>query len=573
MCLRRHCFLWLVLLSFLAPSLHAQNAPAKPAGDLPAIKSEVRIVLVDVVVTKGKGEPIPGLHKEDFQVLEDGQPQTISFFEEHKGPAPTQAKLPPMPANTFTNYPTTKTTDSINVLLLDMLNTPPRDQVYAREQMIKYLQNVQPGTRLAIFTLGSRLRMVLGVTANVSGLLTAFDNKKAETGPQSSRLAPTGAEDKHVIDAMVINQAAPAAIAALKDFQADFGAYLVDSRVKITLQAFQYIARYLSTFEGRKNLMWVSGSFPIAIFPTAGPRRRYQGEIQQTADLLTADQVAVYPIAAGGVDTNSTYDPDNDGKSPGEDNTSRGSRQVAMETLAQDTGGKAFYNTNGLSEALTDAVKNGAMYYTLTYTPTEAKMDGKYRRIQVKSLSGEYKLAYRRGYYAENAKIEQAADHTLSDDPLLPLVGFGMPDFAQILYKIRVLPTNPQPAPDASRAGINTELKGPMVRYGLDFAVSVHDLWLQTSPDGVRRGNIEVTFVAYDRTGKPLNLVSDSRKIALQPQVYAALQQKGLQLHGEIDVPEGDVYLRTGIYDLNSSKVGTLGIPLSNVATPKAAAN
>jgi VWFA-related protein len=573
MCLRRHCFLWLVLLSFAAPSLHAQNAPPKPAGDLPAIKSEVRIVLVDVVVTKGKGEPIPGLHKEDFQVLEDGQPQTISFFEEHNGPAPTQAKLAPMPANTFTNYPTTKTADSINVLLLDMLNTQPKDQAYARTQMIKYLQNVQPGTRLAIFTLGSRLRMVMGVTANVSGLLTAFDNKKAETGPQSSRLRPTDSEDKQVIDAMVMNQAAPAAIATLKDFQADFGAYLVDSRVKITLQAFQYIARYLSTFEGRKNLMWVSGSFPIAIFPTPGPRRQYQGDIQQTADLLTADQVAVYPIAAAGLDTNSVYNPDNDAKAPGEDNAARGSKQVAMETLAKDTGGKAFYNTNGVSEALGDAVKNGARYYTLTYTPTQTKMDGKYRRIQVKSLSGEYKLAYRRGYYAENAKIEQAGDRTLSDDPLLPLVGFGMPDFAQILYKIRVLPMNPQPAPDAARAGINTELKGPLVRYGLDFAVSVHDLWLQTSPDGIRRGNIEVTFIAYDRTGKPLNLVSDSRKIALQPQVYAALQQKGLQLHGEIDVPAGDVYLRTGIYDLNSSKAGTLGVPLGNVAAPKAAAN
>ena len=125
---------------------------------------------MDVVVTNGKGEPPPGLRKKDFQILEDGTPHTISVFEEHKGVPPTQVKLPPMPPNVFTNYPTAESADSVNLLLLDALNTEPKNQIYVREQMIKYLRNVQPGTCLAIFTLGSRLRMVKEFTTDSSGL-------------------------------------------------------------------------------------------------------------------------------------------------------------------------------------------------------------------------------------------------------------------------------------------------------------------------------------------------------------------------------------------------------------------
>src|SRR6185437_7171310 len=115
-----------------------------------------------------------GLRKQDFKVLEDGKPQKISFFEEHKGVATTQVKLPPMPTGVYTNFPTTKSADSVNVLLLDSLNTEPRDQVFVHKQMIKYLQNVPPGTRLGIFTLGSRLRMIKGISADSSGMLAAL---------------------------------------------------------------------------------------------------------------------------------------------------------------------------------------------------------------------------------------------------------------------------------------------------------------------------------------------------------------------------------------------------------------
>ena len=120
--LQRCWLLGLVLLASGVSLSPAQSAPGT-AGQSPVIKSEVRIVLVDVVVTQGKGEPVAGLRKENFQVSEDGRPQTVSFFEEHKFAPPKPVTLPAMPPNVFTNYPAVKTADAVNVLLLDSLNT------------------------------------------------------------------------------------------------------------------------------------------------------------------------------------------------------------------------------------------------------------------------------------------------------------------------------------------------------------------------------------------------------------------------------------------------------------------
>ena len=103
--------------------------------------------------------------------------------------------------------------------------------------------------------------------------------------------------------------------------------------------------------------------------------------------------------------------------------------------------------------------------------------------------------------------------------------------------------------------------------------IAAHDVKLQSAPDGVRTGNIEVPLVAYDHLGKPVNLVIKKIPIRMQPKIYEALLQVGFQLHEEIDLPNGEVFLRTGIYDLVSSNAGTLGTPRKVVTTPAAAAN
>jgi len=305
--------------------------------------------------------------------------------------------------------------------------------------------------------------------------------------------------------------------------------------------------------------MWISGTFPLTFFPETNPRgghSKYQSEIRQTADLLTADQVAVYPISATGLGGEEATHSDELGR-PTRDEHSELAEQISMEALAQDTGGKPFYNTNDLSSAMKEAINIGSHYYTLTYTPSNIKTDGKFRRIEVKGINRSYKLAYRRGYYRENPETESAVERNVASDPLLPLMSFGMPDFAEILYKVRVA---------ALPGDISTDPTKSVVRYGVDFAVSPQDVKLETDAGGVRSGSIEVAVIAYGYDGKALNTVSKKIPIRLQPDVFAAMQRVGFQLHEEIDLPKADVFLQTGIYDLMAHHAGTLEIPLHVVA-------
>jgi VWFA-related protein len=591
--------LGLVPLLLVFP-LHSQTAAPDSGNTVATIKSKVRLVLVDVVVTNGKGDAVTGLQKQDFEILEDGRPQIISTFEEHHGAPPTQIKVPPMPPHVYTNFPVTQTADSVNVLLLDALNTPSRDQSYVHSQMIKYMKTIPPGTRVAIFTLASRLRMLQGVTTDSSELLAVLN--RAQAGPQQSPLLPSNAEadaDQRMIDFMIENSSGPGGTAptlamaavdpinAMKQFLADTAAFQTEQRVGITLQALQQLARYLSTVPGRKNVIWFSGSFPSGILPNSDlvdpftSADTFQQDIRKTTDLLTAGQVALYPIGAEGLAPDRAFEAN--AQEIGEKRPSlamqdqvkhlqtgevaRDSNHSSMDQLAKDTGGQAFYNTNGLNDALTRVVNNGTRYYSLAYSPSNPTMDGKYRRIQVKLLKGKDNLAYRRGYYADDLQTVLAAGQKPDTDPLLMLMGRNLPDYSQILYKIKVVPSNPQPAPDAPRIGSNLDLKGPFTRYGVDFAIAPQDLKLDPTPDGGRHGNIEIVLLAYDREGKPLNFVVTKGDVNLDAKLYESVQKVGLQIHKEIDVPQQYIYLRTGIYDLKSNTAGTLGVPLIDAVT------
>jgi VWFA-related protein len=560
--------IWPVFLLFAVAPIPAQTnqsqAPTS-SGQIPTIRTEARIVLVDVVVTQGKGEPVVGLHKQDFQVREDGNAQTISSLEEHTGGTVSPVALPPMPPDVYTNYPTIRTTDSINVLLLDSVNTQATDQVYVQPQMVKYLRAelaAPKGARLAIFTLGQSLRMVRGFTADSTASLKTLIDPKSGT---EAKFEPQMASPHRIASENLVCDGirSPAGQAACRDFMSEERAERTGDRIAMTLQAFQALAHYLSQFPGRKNVMWISDSFPISFFPDAGrrgsPRKEYRGDIRQTVELLAAEQVAVYPISARALTAEENTHSDQYGRPINEGLGDASFDQIAMEMLARNTGGRAFYNTNDLSNAMTEAINSGSNYYTIAYSPTNTKADGKFRRIELKTTNSNYKLAYRRGYYAENPQIEQAPEPKAPSDLLLPLMSFGMPDFAEILYKVRVGILQGSDTADPTK---------PVVRYGLDFAILPQDVKLESGADGTHSGGLEVAVIAYDSDGKVLNAISKKIPIRIQPDVFAKIQRVGFQLHEEIDLPRSDVFLQTGIYDIRANHAGTLGIPLHVVATP-----
>ncbi len=416
----------------------APPAPALAASDIPAqtpvFRTGARDVVVDVVVSKGNGDPVSGLGRQDFTIAEDGKPQTIDFFEEHNATdvaESTPPVMPSLPRGAVTNVPPAAGGDAVNVLLIDTLNTEPQDQTYVQKQITEFLKKAKPGTRMAIFLLGSKLRFVQGFTSDTSLLLAALNDKQNGMEAQKNGLSRSdAADDQADITNLQAMRASPFGIDALQKAQGDARARDYAARASMTFEALNAIAHYLAGVQGRKNLIWFSGSFPVVIFPSAEQRRNIEknpalpgflGKVKQTENLFTVAQISVYPISAQGMMMEHFAEADSISPVPSPSGVGhigglasdanmspysagaaeRAGAMDAMEQLAASTGGKAFFNTNDLNQAIEHAISDGEHYYTIAYSPTDTKMDGNYRAIDVK-VAGKYKLAYRHGYNAED---------------------------------------------------------------------------------------------------------------------------------------------------------------------------
>jgi VWFA-related protein len=599
----------LLIASWLPAQPPAPKAMEPASGNQPAIptlQANSHAVVVDIVVTKGKDEPIIALHKEQFQVLEDGKPQPIDFFEEHTAASAAPIPLAKMPPNVYTNVPAAPPGDSVNILLLDSLNTPGADQVYVRQQSLEFLKSMKPETRIAIFTLGTQLRFIQGFTGDPVALKAALNGDIFEFSPLPVGFSSTGRADSggHGQDTLEPH---------------DLGQHV--RREEMSLEALRIMARYLAAIPGRKNLIWFASSYPVRFFPEKQPFNNtpeMNQEIKQTCDLLTLSRVALYPINGQGLMNDNWMDPGQSGSIRGADagmsagqtagqsagagvgrgstagsalqrdvmgeNAQRARTISAMEQLASDTGGEAIFNTNDLSAATARVMQNGSHYYTLVYTPANKIMDGKFRQIEIKldaasPAERKYKLSYRRGYYADDdskpePKSQAAKDDKLNgtpsgisdSDPLRPLLVHGLPGATQLLYGVRVVPAATQPAASAKRAGSNDKLTVPTTRYTMDFLIDWKQVQLQITPQGNRTGRIQVSLIARDADGKALNWTGGTMILNLNPTTYAEIQKTGIRAHAELDLPRTNVFLATGIYDLAAHKAGTLEIPVAITA-------
>src|ERR1039458_5262482 len=148
----------------------AQQAPA----DVPSItiRANTRLVIVDVVVTNKKGQPITGLKAEDFTLEENGKRQKVSVFvppELANGP-----KTEPVPTGILSNHPEHVGPSGVpTVLLLDAANSPFKDQAYARLQMLKYVvEQGRSGHPMAVLTLTDQVRVLQQFTSDPQVLVT-----------------------------------------------------------------------------------------------------------------------------------------------------------------------------------------------------------------------------------------------------------------------------------------------------------------------------------------------------------------------------------------------------------------
>jgi VWFA-related protein len=538
-----------VLFALQGKSVLAQDVPAKHSSTVLTLYA--RTVVEDVVVMDKNGRAVPGLTKEDFRILENGRPQTITFFEPNFGTPETSNQSSSIPApNTFTNIPLANSQIVTNVLLLDAVNSWPEDQMYAHVQMVKYLASLPSGLRIGIFTLTpDKLNLIWPLNEDSSILRETVAKSVSSHSADSSTtaiqrqalLTALNETAQRVRDSRLVDSAS-----ALQKFL-QHGPGIIQQHNHWSLEALQALARYLAGIPGRKNLFWIVGNFPHCEPVNA---------CSETIDALGDAGVSLYPIDAHGVDVDMGLGPDPDFHQAAR-------RFIDSEYWAEDTGGKA-YHANDIGHEIADAVDHGSRYYTLAYVPGDRKEDGRERTVDVK-VSGNYTLFFRKRYFEQRQKDSNEARGTPGKNPLLPLMGHGLPNSGGIPYHLKVVPSATQPRPGSPRAGKNAGLSGQITRYDVEFQLEPGSLLLLPDFDGVRRKSVQAALMIYGGNFKPLNWDIREIHLLIKPDQWAAQQNTGLTFHTEIDAPAGDVYLRTGLYDSASSKVGTLEIPLSAV--------
>ncbi len=569
-----------------------QTQPAQVEGTAAVLKVKTRLVVVDVIALDHKGVPVADLKPDDFILQEENQPQKIRIFNFQQGPQGQPAVLAPatLPANRITNIPRFKTNSALNVLLLDGINVTNANQKYAREQMLKFLEKLPAGQPLAVYAMGTKLRMLQDFTVDPALLKEVI--KKTKFNAVSARSESSNALDlpPATLDAMP-----QAMLQQVLRFGQDQAINQMDERVRLTIEQLSALARNLSGYPGRKNLIWVSEAFPAYLFPTdPDPTGRnssslqasqlplvknYQGEINHASDLLANAQVAVYPIDAGAVGNHDVYsqlsNTDSNGNYLG--NSARGairnglggSAQASeisnasetamnshstMNSVAEQTGGKAFYNTNDLNRAIRDSMEDGSTYYTLGYYPENKDWDGRFRRIAVKVNRPGVKLHYRQGFYAVEPKEYAKQDPKILAIDMGSALDINNPISTALPFQAIVLPPSAQ---NGNKIQIN-------------FGVDAHAIGFELKADGLQHAAVDCGVRAYSKAGESIKLQGNTFNAALAPEQYQRVMKAIFPCNQTLELPPGEYLLRLAVRDTNNGLIGTAN---GNATVPAAGAN
>lgn len=364
---------------------------------LPVVRATTRAVLIDVVVVDKKNAPVHGLKKDDFVLVEDGQPQQIASFEPlDTKTAPSDASLP-------------KTT-----LLIDEMNTHFPDIAYARYSVQKLL-----GTRKTELEQPTALMVLTN-----NGLVVLQDYTR---DPQLLRTA--------------LNKERPAISWRLHE-----GLEGAKERISISLGSLQQIAIANEGSKARNTLVWISPGFPI-FFTTQLTREgetKIFAALRNLSNQLLQSRTAIYTVdptgVRGGAGGGRFRRPES-AQWPLLNNLAAWAQtnsikpklfsfgDLALDALAHQTGGRSIYGHNEVDVAVASSIAEGGTYYAISYYPANHDFDGKFRKIEVKVAKAEMHARTRDGYYAlpESVPNESRVAYRMKDALLNPLTFHSIP--------------------------------------------------------------------------------------------------------------------------------------------------
>jgi VWFA-related protein len=538
------------LVLLLAVRAFGQASPPKLLKDqaLPAEQSTLhvttRAVQVSVIAQDSDGHPVTGLTQNDFKVLENGGAQKIVSFAQHSSrlSADVTPGVRPVSANTFSNRvgETTGVPPSVTVILLDALNSDFHDMASARAQVVKFLRQLHPEDRVALYELTTKLIVLHDFTSDTATLLRALG---AAPNPQSGAPdAPpqiTAATEAKIMDSAskgALPAPAPGWLTA--ELQRE-NLFDQTNRVDGTTDAFTQIAHHLARSPGRKNLVWISGSFPfyVALDPTRPSR------INTSAQALSDANVAIYPLDARALVAQTLDQPGVLFSKHKAAAPPQGTLDT-MQMLAQGTGGIAYYNTNDLGRAIRRTSDDSSLTYELTYYPTNEKWDGRFRFIKVEVQGSGVHLRYRKGYFATPST-------TSTPESQAKLMTAAARDSLEATELGLTVQINAVDAPDARKVKVE-------VRVDPD---QLHFEWHA----GQWSDNVEVAWVELDSGGNDLGHGVKTLNLNFPDEMHDKTLKEGLAFANTIELVDACVELRLVARDSGTGAIGSVNIPLARV--------
>jgi len=457
------------------------RAQQTPDAGTPVFRTGANLVTVDVTVKDKAGKVIEGLKASDFAVLEDGKQQKVSIFEfqklssEPEPPPPLsladQLELPKAPKTTITAAVPGQVqyhNKRLLAFLFDFSSMQILDQLRAQEAALKFLdKQITKDDLVAILLYTSTLQVGTDFTDDREVLTHIIKTLPIGEMAEYATLADTG------------DCSSPDTQAAFVADETEFNIFNTDQK----LAAIEKVARMLATLPERKQLVYFNGG----INKTGVDN---QAQLEASINAAVKANVTIYPVDARGL---MALPPGGDaskaasrgagafnGSAYNSQRATVNDSQETLVTLAADTGGKAFTDSNDLTLGIEQAQESLSSYYILGYYTTNNAEDGKYRKISVKLTNGlNAKLEHRPGYWASKNwskltgqdKEQQLKEALSAGDPVTDL-----PLALQVDY-FRVGPTAYFVPVSVKIPGSVVELaaKGGAATTQLDFVGQIQD--------------------------------------------------------------------------------------------------
>jgi VWFA-related protein len=375
--------------------------PVRPGDPQYRVRVTTEITLVNVIARDKHGNLIKDLKKEDFTVYEDGTKQAISSFDFENvdalqtagaagvtvtgeaGAAPVDKNASPA-----SGQPLQARDRRLMLLFFDFSAMEPDEIDRAVDAGKKYVQsNMQPADMVALMSLSTNMSLDLDFTDNKEKILAKLSTYNDSEGQGfengSTGSAEGGAETSGAFSAD----------------DTDYNTFSADRK----LLALQSVMQSLGKIPQKKSLIYFSnGITQSGVDNQSAVRAATASAVRANVSIYPVDVRGLSAFPPGGQAQNASLHGQSayNGQAVLSDLNGNASSQETLYTLADDTGGKAFMDTNDLSGVFTQVQKDTSAYYVLGFTSTNHLKDGHFRHLKVRVNRADVKLEYRPGYYA-----------------------------------------------------------------------------------------------------------------------------------------------------------------------------